>query len=105
MIEDLNKILLEAENTDYDAIIAESEKGYEPLVAIYNKNIFSQMQKNMDTGNFAVRALFDQINKKFIKFDTQIFEKDVFFNINYPDDYNHAMKIKNLCRIFLSLLF
>ncbi len=34
------------------------------------------------------------INKKFIKFDAKIFEKDVFFNINYPDDYNNAIKLE-----------
>jgi len=92
---ELREILTEYKNSDYDAIIAESEKGYEPLVAIYSSNIFPLMQKNMKNGNYAVRALFNQINKKFIKFDEQIFEKDVFFNINYPDDYNHAIKIQN----------
>ena len=92
---ELNEILLEIKSGNYDAIIAESEKGYEPLVAVYSANVFPLMQKNIENGNFAVRSLFNQINKKFIKFDTQIFEKDVFFNINYPDDYNKAMKIQN----------
>ena len=92
---ELNEILKENRTNNYDAIIAESEKGYEPLVAVYQSNIFSLMQKNIENGNFAVRALFNQINKKFIKFDSQIFEKDIFFNINYPEDYNHAIKLQN----------
>ncbi len=92
---DLEEIIEESKIGDYDAIIAESENGYEPLVAAYSANIFPLMQKNMDNGNYAVRALFNQINKKYIKFNAQIFEKDIFFNINYPDDYKSAIQIEN----------
>ena len=92
---DLNELLEENIAGEYDAIIAESDKGYEPLVATYNSNIFPLMQKNMENGNYAVRALFNQINKKYIRFDAQIFEKDIFFNINYPDDYNSAIQFQN----------
>ena len=92
---ELNEIIERSKDCECDAIIAESDKGYEPLVAIYDSKIFPLMHKNIENGNYAVRALFNQINKKFIKFEAKIFEKDVFFNINYPDDYNNAIKIQN----------
>jgi molybdopterin-guanine dinucleotide biosynthesis protein A len=92
---ELKELLEESASGEYDAIIAESDNGYEPLVAAYSSNIFPLMQKNMENGNYAVRALFNQINKRFLKFNAQIFEKDTFFNINYRDDYNNAIQLEN----------
>lgn len=92
---ELKVILDEIENNRYEAIIAESKKGIEPLVAVYSSKIFPLMKQNIKNGNYAIRALFDKINKRFLKFDEQIFEKDIFFNINYPVDYKNALQIMN----------
>ena len=92
---DLKVILDECRKEEYEAIIAESEKGIEPLVAVYSSKIFPLMKKNIEKENYAIRALFKQIKKRFMKFNEQIFEKDIFFNINYPDDYKNALQIIN----------
>jgi molybdopterin-guanine dinucleotide biosynthesis protein A len=88
----LSKLLDHRNTGDFDAVIAESENGIEPLVAVYNRNIFNKMEENIKNKNYAVRFLFKQFHKKYIKFDAQIFEKDVFFNINCPDDYNYIIQ-------------
>lgn len=93
--EDLLRLVNDSKNGTYDAIIAESDKGYEPLVAAYHYSLLPLIKINMENGNFAVRAIFNQINKKYIKFNAQTFEKDIFFNINFPDDYMSAIKIEN----------
>ena len=58
---DLKVILDECIEEEYDAIIAESEKGIEPLVAAYSSKIFPLMKKNIEKENYAIRALFKQI--------------------------------------------
>jgi molybdenum cofactor guanylyltransferase len=95
MYTDLKVISDEFIKGEYEAIIAESDKGIEPLVAAYNSKIFPLIRANIENGNYAIRALFNQINKRFLKFDEQIFEKDIFFNINYPTDYKKALQIIN----------
>ena len=92
---DLKVILDEFIKGEYGAIIAESEKGTEPLVAVYSSKIFPLIKKNIENENYAIRAIFNQINKRFLKFDEQIFEKDIFFNINYPIDYENALQLIN----------
>jgi molybdopterin-guanine dinucleotide biosynthesis protein A len=92
---DLKIILDECINSEYEAIIAESEKGVEPLVASYNSKILPVINKNINNGNYAVRAFFEQINKKLLILNEQIFEKDIFFNINYPVDYKNALRLYN----------
>ena len=89
---DLKVILNEVKNSSHEAIIAESEKGLEPLVAAYNSSVLPVLKKNIENGNYAIRSLFKKINTKLLKFNAQIFEKDIFFNINYPDDYKSALQ-------------
>jgi len=82
----------EASKSEYHAIIAESEKGLEPLVAAYNSEVYPFIKNNIENENYAIRSLFKKLNIKFLKFNEQIFEKDIFFNINYPDDYESALQ-------------
>jgi len=91
--EDLMKLLISSEETDADAVIAKSEKGIEPLVAVYKKTILSKIEENIDSNNYAIRALFSKIKVKYLDFNEQIFEKNIFFNINYPEDYDTALKL------------
>lgn len=89
---ELKIILDEASKSEYQAIIAESEKGLEPLVAAYNSEVYPIIKNNIENGNYAIRSLFEKLNIKFLQFNEQIFEKDIFFNINYPDDYESALQ-------------
>lgn len=90
---DLQKIIDTSEENNCDAVVANSDNGIESLVAIYNKSILSLMEENINKGKLAIRGLFEQIQIKYLHFNGKIFEKDPFFNINYPEDYEKALSL------------
>ncbi len=90
---DLNKIIKICEKRSVDAIVAKSQKGIEPLVAIYNRSIFSTIEKNINNAKYSIRGIFKEIKIQYLNFDEKIFEKDPFFNINYRDDYMKALQL------------
>jgi molybdopterin-guanine dinucleotide biosynthesis protein A len=51
------------------------------------------MEENINKGKLAIRGLFEQIQIKYLHFNGKIFEKDPFFNINYPEDYEKALSL------------
>jgi len=85
----VRKMLRETEG--YDAIVPISADGLiEPLFAIYRRSTVTTHIRNIlyNSTERRIRALFDRIETKYIKMDT---ESDRYININTKDDYNEFM--------------
>ena len=82
---------------DYDLLIPETDKGLQPLHAIYSKACISHIKKLMDENNFKILDFFDKVRIEYIpdkicrKFDP---EGKMFLNINTIKDLKIAEKIK-----------
>ncbi|OGL43930.1 MAG: hypothetical protein A2W05_02325 [Candidatus Schekmanbacteria bacterium RBG_16_38_10] len=100
LIEYMKKVKL-----DYDLLIPRTEKGLQPLHAVYSKACIPHIKKLIDENNFKILDFFDRVKVEYIreeicrKFDP---EGRIFLNINTPDDlkiaekkiYNMVQKLK-----------
>lgn len=90
----LERIMIKGIETQAQAVVAKSDKGLEPLVAIYHNSVLPLIEDNVKGEKYAIRAIFSEIRTTYVDFDRKIFENDPFFNINYPEDYKRALSIK-----------
>ena len=78
--------LIKNDNDKYDAIVAKSPNGLEPLCAIYKKSILHTAQKHLSQNNHKLNSLLKELNIKVVEFQ----DIDKFMNLNYPRDYIKA---------------
>lgn len=74
---------------NFDAVVPFSEKGKEPLIALYHKNSLAVIEKMLKSNNFKMHNLLRTINTKFV--DSQFWvEKypQLFRNLNRPEDFD-----------------
>jgi molybdopterin-guanine dinucleotide biosynthesis protein A len=76
-----------AEISDVEAIVPFSDRGKEPLIALYNKTVLSAMNKKIDQGDFKMHGLLETINTKYVDAGKWL-EKypKLLHNINRPED-------------------
>jgi molybdopterin-guanine dinucleotide biosynthesis protein A len=70
-----------------DAVIPRGPRGLEPLCAVYSRSCIDPIRRSLDKGDRRiVRALqgMEVLNPEILVGED---EKDPFFNINYPEDY------------------
>jgi len=78
-------LISEADN--FDAVVPYSEKGKEPLIALYNKTALPSIEENLNAGKFKMIDLLTSINTKLV--DAQQWVKKfpkLFNNLNRPED-------------------
>ena len=85
MIEDF--FTLKSELGDFDAVVAKSPNGIQPLCAIYKRSVVEILLDLTKKGEFAFAPLFERINVNFVEFD----DERIFTNLNTPDEYKKAM--------------
>lgn len=82
--------LICADTATYDAVIPATEGGLEPLFALYHKSCLAAMQAALETGNFRITALLQQLQTKTIAVE-QVVQIDTtarsLLNINTPEEY------------------
>lgn len=74
----------------FDAVIPFHKNGKEPLIAIYHKNVFPEIESQLKTGNYRILALLNKVKTNFV--DSQLWvEKypNLFLNVNYLADLNN----------------
>jgi molybdenum cofactor guanylyltransferase len=76
-------------NRDYDAVIAQSPSGIEPLFGIYRRSIYDNANRFLKENNHRLNALIKQSKNKFFEFSNE----DIFLNLNYPHDYEDALTL------------
>ena len=73
----------------FDATIAKSLQGLEPLCGIYSPSIIKQAKANLQQNNHSLTSLLKDSNTNYIFFD----DAKSFTNLNYMQDYKNATKL------------
>ena len=85
----------------YDACIPRDGDRLEPLCAVYRKSALPYIQQMLSQGEHRVRALFPQIRTAYLEREewpqsgesaSFAAQEDMFYNINYPADYDYWME-------------
>ena len=93
---DLNIIfrIINNHHLDFDATIAVSPKGIEPLIGIYNTRIRSLLKEKIEQKQYALYKFIDNIKSNYVHFKDYGKNSYEFFNINTLSDYKKALYLK-----------
>jgi molybdopterin-guanine dinucleotide biosynthesis protein A len=75
-------------DSSYEAIIAISDKGIEPLLGIYRPQILPRIKECIDDNTLAMYQMIEKLKVKFVDFKKAGYISNLFFNINTMADYN-----------------
>jgi molybdopterin-guanine dinucleotide biosynthesis protein A len=80
--------LYEAKSNLVDVIVVESTNGLEPLCAIYHRSFLTKAKIALQNNQHRLQSLFEvlEVKKVFIE------EEKFFMNLNYPSEYEEAIK-------------
>jgi len=79
--------LFHAYDKKYDAIIAQSPKGLQPLCGIYNRSILSLANEALSKENHKMTRLLTLANTYAVSFE----EEGIFTNLNYKYEYESLL--------------
>ncbi|MEY3002303.1 MAG: hypothetical protein RLZZ428_678 [Pseudomonadota bacterium] len=84
----IEQILNHAQNTNDDAIIAQTPSGEHPLCGVYRRSILPLAKMQLAKENHKLKDLLSLGKTSFIGFALE----DKFANLNYPEEYHKAFK-------------
>ncbi len=79
-------------NNSY-GVIPKTKKGLEPLAGFYNRRIISLLNSKLDNEDFNLQSLIENENFTIVTMDS---DKDAFFNMNTPDDYETVVSLNSI---------
>ena len=79
--------LLEANTSDFDAIIARTPSGIHPLCGIYTRALEGPMMEMIQNDNHKLMGLLKRSNVYYVDIE----DEDLFMNINTQDEYKKAL--------------
>lgn len=82
------EVLLKHADENFDAVIAQSPSGVQPLCGIYRRSILPLAQKHLKEGNHRLNNLLKKADTQFVSFK----DDTPFTNLNHPHEYEEAMK-------------
>ncbi len=80
--------LLEENEKDVDAVIAQSPSGLEPLCGIYKRSLLPMAQEYFRADRHRLTQLLKEAKSKVVVFR----EDDPFLNLNHPHEYAEVLK-------------
>ncbi len=80
--------LLEQNESQFDAIVAQSPSGLQPLCGFYKRSILPLAYIQLEKGNHRLGDLLRLANTRLVAFD----EDGPFTNLNHPEEYQEALK-------------
>lgn len=90
----INRLLEAAKDETLDCIIPVSDKGFEPLHAVYFKKIIPAIEKSLEKKELSIIKAVSGLNCKYIRAGKD--ELSSFFNINTAQDLENGNRyIKN----------
>ncbi len=72
----------------FDAVIAKTISGIQPLCGVYRRSILPLAQKQLKEGNHRLNDLLQEADTQFVSFE----DDTPFINLNYPHEYESAVK-------------
>ena len=81
--------LYQESNPNIDIVIATSQRGIEPLCAIYHRSFLSRAKAALANNEHRLQSLFEGLRIK----EVLIEEDSCFMNLNYPVEYKEAKSV------------
>ena len=81
------EVLLKHADEKFDAIVAQSPSGVQPLCGIYRRSILPLAQENRTEENHRLNDLLKKAHTQFVMFDNDA----PFVNLNHPHEYITAL--------------
>ena len=80
------------DSEDAEVYVLESEKGVEPLCAVYTKSCLSVIEKQLRDGGLKVSDFYPQVKTKIIRLDSSLpfYKQNLLANVNTPEDMRKA---------------
>ncbi len=75
-------------NNRFDAVVAKSKSGVQPLCGVYKRSILPIAQEHLKNKNHRLTSLLKKVDTQFVPFE----EDDLFLNLNHPHEYEKALK-------------
>lgn len=79
--------ILANNDTSYDAVIAKSPSGIQPLCGLYKKSILPLINRQLNEDNHKLQALLDLARTTYVTFT----DDRPFTNLNHPHEYEKAI--------------
>jgi molybdopterin-guanine dinucleotide biosynthesis protein A len=80
----------------FDVVIPETERGLEPLCAVYSKSCLAPIERQLSAHKLKIQHFFGKVRVKKVP-ETRLRESDPdllsFYNVNTPNDLRHAESI------------
>ena len=83
--------ILEADSDEFDATIAKTEFGIQPMCGIYHKSLEKEFIKMLRDDNHKLGYLLKNSKTKYVEFE----DEKSFLNLNNQQEYQEALKILN----------
>ncbi len=74
----------------YDAVVATTANGYEPLFALYSKNCLGPIKELIESGDYCAYAYFPEVNVRYVPYEELAhLDRDgtAFLNVNTPEEF------------------
>ncbi len=75
-------------NNRFDAVIAKSKSGLQPLCGVYKRSVLPIAQAHLKEGNHRLNNLLKKVETQFVPFK----DDTPFLNLNHPHEYEEALK-------------
>jgi molybdopterin-guanine dinucleotide biosynthesis protein A len=78
-------------NNRFDAVVAKSKSGIQPLCGVYKRSVLPIAQEHLKNKNHRLTSLLKKVDTQFIPFE----DDALFLNLNHPHEYEKAQKSLN----------
>ena len=75
-------------NNRFDAVVAKSKSGVQPLCGVYKRSILPIAKEHLTEGNHRLQSLLKKVDTQFVPFE----DDALFLNLNHPHEYEKAKK-------------
>jgi len=89
--EDIIIKLLEMDAPSFDATIAKSPQGVQPLCGIYHRSLTPSFEKMLEENRHKLNLLLQNAKTTYVSFENE----NSFLNLNHPHEYEQALKLLN----------
>ena len=75
-------------NNRFDAVVAKSKSGVQPLCGVYKRSVLPIAQEHLKDKNHRLQSLLKKVDTQFVPFE----DDALFLNLNHPHEYEKAKK-------------
>lgn len=83
--------LLEADSPHYDAVIAKTASGMHPMIGVYHRSLYSELQRMLIQNDHRLGKLLSSAKTHYAEFQNDA----PFSNLNQPHEYEEAVSRYN----------